>query len=192
MRDAALDVLDSTYPPELPSQYSSPNFNAATRTYRPPRLYKGKGKAKADSVAPMTPSHTPLHGFKFQKGVGYVCIVCNRLCPNPALHRRVSGGGGCVEFASATAMTHAPPAVVESGDHRAGNAPAITNHNQGSQLQLTQAQMQSSFQVQQMDMVAEQSSLDVQMEEQVPWDGLTVPVAGDDGSRLSQNAGLFF
>ena len=55
-----------------------------------------------------------------------------------------------------------------------------------------QAQMQSSFQVQQMDMVAEQSSLDVQMEEQVPWDGLTVPVAGDDGSRLSQIAGLFF
>ena len=192
MRDAALEVLESTYPQGEPLQASKSRSVTPTRTHRPPRMYKGKGKAKADSVAPLT----PLYGFKFQKDAGYICIACNRLCPKPALHRTMPNGG-CMEFASSTALGYAAPAVVQSGDHCASNPPTVTKPIQQTQIQGYESQMHGPTINAQMNTAMEQgigqASQDVWMEELVPWNSLTFDLDDDDaGRRLSQSAGLYF
>lgn len=36
--------------------------------------------------------------FSFRKDIGYVCVVCSRVCPKPSEHRTLQGGAGCVDF----------------------------------------------------------------------------------------------
>ena len=110
MHDAALDVLQSTYP-QIAEPQHPPDLAAAVRAGMKNRrvpLGKGKGKARADTFIyrPDHPAHTRVQdeeqsapvGFQYKPGIGYVCIVCGVACPNTGLHRSMADGSGCVDF----------------------------------------------------------------------------------------------
>lgn len=142
MHDAALDVLQSTYPPPLnqlnygvsPTQpspqqqglwYPSFNFEPAEpsqplevpgpqpsshqQTERRPIAYHSPNPIVYGSRDSKKVYHMGEHsgndgagvnkaGFSFRKYVGYICIICGRVCPKPGEHRTLGGGAGCVDF----------------------------------------------------------------------------------------------
>lgn len=90
MQDAALDVLQSTYPlvpVDSTVQIAPPPA--------PPQMYvgKGKGKVRERSYPAVTPAATErshslvapgfVAGFEAVKGVGYFCVACGVFCPKP-------------------------------------------------------------------------------------------------------------
>lgn len=72
MHDAAYDVQQSTYP----------YF---------PQPQRDKGKSRLSTLPPSQAGTSAERGFEFRSGLGYVCLVCGRLCAMPALHTTVDG-----------------------------------------------------------------------------------------------------
>ena len=106
MHDAALDVLQSTYPRAL---QDSAGYVANPA---PPQIYLGKGKERAHSIAQGPGGHnrgpSMQGGFEVRNGVGYYCAFCGRFCPNPNLHRTMWDGGGCVDFSGNSSVPAQP------------------------------------------------------------------------------------
>ncbi|KAK3686988.1 hypothetical protein LTR37_019290 [Vermiconidia calcicola] len=95
MHDAALDVLQTTYPPAQPQPQA---YIPPQQPFPPQAIYSGKGKERAheDVYHVRAPSH-PAGGFRFHEGVGYVCLACCAVRHQPYQHRTLAGGGGCVD-----------------------------------------------------------------------------------------------
>jgi hypothetical protein len=143
MRDAALDVIQSTYPPPVnqlpygvspnrtnPSQWVQryPKFSFEPIAPKPPQEPPPPARPPIQQEAPpqvraQVPPNPIVYGrkddkivyrvrepygeeanvfdkggFSFRKDVGYVCIICGRVCPKPSEHRTLEGGAGCVDF----------------------------------------------------------------------------------------------
>lgn len=157
MHDAALDVLQSTYPapapqPSLlmPQPQVRPNTLAcptAPHIYTPDQPPHGtKGKETAYH-RPSNDVQVPIQtGFTYRKGIGYVCVACGRLCPQPGFHHTTGGGGGCVDLGmswrDSSGEVVAPVAQVHTlppHDSVAGTAVHTTRANE------RQVHMQSGF-----------------------------------------------
>ena len=145
MRDAALDVIQSTYPPPLnqlpygvsptrtnPNQSLQryPSFSFVPIAPKPPKERTPPAQPPIQQEAPpqvraQVPPNPIVYGkgddktvyrvrepygeeatvfdkggFSFRKDVGYVCIVCGRVCPKPSEHRTLEGGAGCIDFSA--------------------------------------------------------------------------------------------
>ena len=110
MHDAALDVLQSTYvatasQPQLPPP-PMPHPPARCLTLAPAAAsgpadrpsHGPKGKEKMYHRLSNDVQVPIQSGFTYRKNIGYVCVACGRLCPQPQSHHTVGGGGGCVDL----------------------------------------------------------------------------------------------
>ncbi|KAK3725175.1 hypothetical protein LTR37_000686 [Vermiconidia calcicola] len=114
MHDAALDVLQTTYPPAQPQPRA---YIPPQQPFPPPAIYSGKGKERAHENSYWARAQSPiLGGFRFRPGIGYVCVACGSVCHFPDQHRTLAGGGGCVDLG----LHAAPLSTVSTGVDIAG------------------------------------------------------------------------
>jgi hypothetical protein len=118
MHDAAVDVLQTTYPLAFPTVQSTQGMES----------YVGKGKGRSDAPAAsqtqseqsappppilsapaastvprMSPApvdrYTGFWMYHDPSGISTaVCSTCTRVCPQPDQHRTLAGGGGCIDI----------------------------------------------------------------------------------------------
>ena len=105
MQDAALDVLQSTYPPAVPPVSARESMPSPTLRPMPRPKAKGKGKGKQKVYTRIRFSSDGSYpgmegGFTFEDGIGYVCVACGQACRNPGLHQTLGDGGRCMDFGS--------------------------------------------------------------------------------------------
>lgn len=98
--DASSDFMRATYPPALPLPPPDPPLvrERSPRMFLPARQRR-KGKGKALNVwIPPPPAGEVVGRCRWDPGFGYVCEICARICPKPAMHRANVGGTGCLDF----------------------------------------------------------------------------------------------
>lgn len=120
MQDAAVDVLQSTYPPFQPPTKPTTHSGSVPLFNLGDRPYVGKGKGRASPINSSQPQSASKHsGFWFTQGIGYVCVMCNKICHQPSHHRTSTGGGGCVDVGMpAIPLEGFAAGATQSGGHR--------------------------------------------------------------------------
>ena len=180
MHDAALDVLQSTYPPTLqhPQQHQLPPIAIVMKNYR----RKGKEKANVSQAhGAKAPYERVSDGFVLHHGIGYVCVACGKVCSTPGLHHSQPDGSGCVDFGDDWA---APPL------DRSGNAaPQMAGWQPGWQMQMRDFRMSGYGAGMPMEAMNAATNAPQLQDPPTEWGGVA---AMEPERRLSEGAGLFF
>ena len=202
MHEAALDILQSTYPVATQPTLSVPPANSAELEIAPAEFYPPRPlvhgtkdnntiyqRMSRDSHAGPAPS-VGAGGFAFRKGVGYMCVACGRVCHQPGLHQTMSGGRGCFDFSgslgSGMGFPHSSSGAGElgwgmPGDHMHVQAPIRDSALVGQMGPLMGGQMDP--------MMGSHINVGVQLTRTT---GGAMVESENEGRRLSESAGLLF